>query len=86
MCVTGSLCCTVEIDRTRYTNYNGKNKDYYKKKKKMIFGSQKNCINSTEFLYIFHLSSNNVDILHNHSKYNDQHEEMNTGIIPLTKL
>ena len=28
MCVTGSLCCIVEIDRTLLTNYNGKNKNH----------------------------------------------------------
>ena len=26
MCMTGSLCCIVEIDRTLKINYNGKNK------------------------------------------------------------
>ena len=29
--MTGSLCCTVEIDRTLKINYNGKNKNYKKK-------------------------------------------------------
>ena len=26
--MNGSLCCTVEIDRTLYINYNGKNKNH----------------------------------------------------------
>ena len=33
MCVAGSLCCTVEIDRTLEINYNGKNKNHLKRKK-----------------------------------------------------
>ena len=33
VCMTGSLCCTVEIDRTLSINCNGKNKNHYKKKK-----------------------------------------------------
>ena len=30
--MTGSLCCTVEIERTLQTNYNRKNKNHFKKK------------------------------------------------------
>ena len=30
ICMTGSLCCRVEIDRTLQINYNGKNKNLKK--------------------------------------------------------
>ena len=36
ICMTGSLCCTAEIDRTLSINYNRKNKNLKKKKKKKI--------------------------------------------------
>ena len=32
VCVTGSLCCAVEIDKTLWINYNWKNKNHLKKK------------------------------------------------------
>ena len=28
ICMTGSLCCTVEIDKTLSIDYNGKNKNH----------------------------------------------------------
>ena len=30
MYMTGSLCCTAEVDRTSQINYNGKNKNHKK--------------------------------------------------------